>query len=59
MSLIKRGTISSKITVASSIYSCGKCGHTEIIRRASKRNKKCPNCKEEMAIIETTDGVVG
>jgi len=53
MSIIKRGTVDSSIIVSSSVYSCSKCGHTEIVKRASKRSKKCPKCQEDMQIIST------
>jgi len=53
MSIIKRGTVDSAIIVTSSIYSCSNCGHTEMIKKASKRGKKCPKCHENMLMISS------
>lgn len=53
MSIIKRGTVDSSIVVSSSVYSCNNCGHTEIVKRASRRSKKCPKCQEDMQIMSS------
>lgn len=53
MSMIKRGTTKSKITVSSVIYVCG-CGHTEM-GKGKGRSKKCPKCGEMMDAVSSPE----
>jgi rubrerythrin len=53
MSIIKSGTIKSTVIVSSSVYSCNKCGHTEIADNSFMVGKKCPKCNENMEIISS------
>jgi predicted nucleic acid-binding Zn ribbon protein len=57
MAFIKKNTVSSIVVVASSVYSCTKCDHTEIVKDADiDEDKKCPHCEAEMKIISTSVG---
>ena len=51
MTMIKRGMIKSEVIVSSLIYSCEKCGNTEIICESEDFNKKCSKCENKMGII--------
>lgn len=53
MPLYKRGTCGSSVVVSSSVYACNDCGHTEILRDASSKEKKCPKCSSMMQLISS------
>ena len=55
MSIFKRGTVNSTVSVSSSVYVCKECGHNEMVKRASKRSKKCPSCGKDMDIVKNDD----
>ena len=52
MALYKKGTCSSSVTVASSVYSCKNCGYTETTGD-TEENKSCPHCDFSMTLIKT------
>ncbi len=57
MSFIKKNTVSSVVVVASSVYSCTRCDHTEIVKDDDMHdNKKCPKCEADMILISTSAG---
>ena len=53
MTIIKRGTCSSKVVISESAYSCPDCGYTEIIE-GIKDEKKCPHCDITMSILSSS-----
>ncbi|TRZ82904.1 hypothetical protein D4R86_01125 [bacterium] len=57
MSFIKKGTVSSTIVTSSSVYTCNKCDHVEVVRGdIEDGNKKCPKCEGEMQLISASTG---
>jgi len=57
MSFIKKNTVSSVVVVASSVYFCTRCDHTEIVKDDDMHdNKKCPKCEADMVLISTSAG---
>ena len=55
MSMIKKGTCSSKVSVSGSAYSCTSCGYTEMPVAGNSEEKKCPNCNVVMSLIHPTE----
>ena len=53
MTLYKRGNSDSLVTIASSVYSCPSCGHTEMVTGDKDSNKKCPKCDSIMSHISS------
>ena len=53
MPLFKKGTCSSSIIVASSVYACSSCDHTEMVKDDNSGNKTCPKCHSEMRMISS------
>lgn len=55
MTMIKKGTCSSKILVSSSVYVCSLCEYTEIVKDSEISDKKlCPKCKAEMLFVSAS-----
>jgi len=54
MTIYKKGTHNSPVTVASSVYSCTKCDYTEMAS-GSNKPKKCPVCEADMIEISGAD----
>ena len=53
MTLYKKGTQSSEVTVSSTVYSCTKCDYTEMA--TGNKPSKCPVCKADMVSISGSD----
>jgi rubrerythrin len=60
MSMVKRGTCSSKVVVSEMVYSCPECGHTEILSskdEADETKANCPHCEDVvMSLIASSSG---
>jgi len=57
MAFIKKGTVSSVIVISSSVYTCDKCDHVEVVKgEIIDGGKKCPKCEGEMQLISTSTG---
>ena len=51
MSMIKRGTSDSTVVVASAVYMCSACGHTEMAEGDPVEGKECPTCHVKMTVV--------
>jgi len=54
MTLYKSGTCLSSIVIATSVYSCTSCDHTEILKGEKDHDKKCPECQSDMIVISSS-----
>jgi predicted nucleic-acid-binding Zn-ribbon protein len=52
MTIYKKGTCSSDVTVSSQVYVCSKCGYTEVKSKDSN-SKLCLSCNIPMNIISS------
>jgi len=60
MAFIKKGTVSSVIVISTSVYTCDKCDHVEVVKgEILDGGKKCPKCEGEMQLISTSTGETG
>lgn len=53
MTIYKRATVSSSV-VASYIYSCNNCGHTDVVKDTNNDNPKCPRCNSKMVLVSSS-----
>lgn len=51
MTMFKKSTCPSSVTVSSKVYVCDGCGHTEMATSASSGTKECPKCHSKMSMI--------
>jgi len=51
MTMFKKGTCDSLVVVSSSVYTCEKCGHVEIVEDDKEETRQCPKCSSSMKII--------
>lgn len=51
MTMLKKGTCLSSVTISSMVYICENCGHTEIAMSETIDNKECPKCHSKMSLI--------
>lgn len=53
MPMVKRGSCQSAIVVSSSVYTCEKCGHMEVVKDSisTDTDKVCPKCQNTMKLI--------
>ena len=54
MTMIKRGTCSSKVVVSQSVYSCPDCGYVEMTEGTLDEDKKCPHCDIIMTLMSSS-----
>lgn len=54
MSIFKKGTCSSKVTISSTVYVCNSCGYTEIAKSETEGSKKCPKCNSDMSMVSSS-----
>lgn len=57
MTMIKRGTFDTTVVVASSVYVCSACGHTEMLDGDVDSHKECPVCHAEMMTVCAQSGM--
>jgi len=52
MTLYKKSAADDqKVEVAEYVYVCESCDYTEIFKKKSKKDKKCPKCKSSMTLV--------
>ena len=49
MTIYKKGTQSSDVTISSTVYSCIECDYTQMA--TAEKIKKCPMCGADMIAI--------
>ena len=54
MTMLKKGTCSSSVTVSSKIYVCNGCGHTEMAKEQLGGKRRCSKCNSVLSIISSS-----
>jgi len=57
MSIVKRGTCSSKLVVSESVYNCPDCGCVEMSEEADTEEKICPHCNVVMVLMSSSSHI--
>ena len=58
MTMIKRGTISSRMIVSSSVWICPTCGFSKIQTENYDSHEKCPKDDCEMKLVASSWGLL-
>jgi hypothetical protein len=53
MTMIKKGTCRSSVSVSSKVYVCDGCGYTKMAASESGMDKECPKCHSKMSMISS------
>ena len=57
MSIVKRGTCSSKLVVSESVYNCPDCGYVEMSDHDDLEEKMCPDCNISMILMSSSSHI--
>ena len=52
MALFKRALVSTMAVSSTSVYMCSNCGYTDLTEEILEKDKICPECRENMKIIQ-------
>lgn len=55
MTLYKKATLKAESKISNHVYVCSSCGHTEMTKKLSNREKICPKCDKVMEIMSSEE----
>jgi len=57
MTIIKKGTCSSRVVASQSVYNCPDCGYVEMTENILDEDKKCPHCDIIMTLMSSSSEI--